>query len=49
MKVRNGKITGIVCGRGEYKGEEYRIILWANDEFERMTQDEFTRRFVFLV
>lgn len=49
MTVRNGKITGIVCGRGTAKGVEYRVILWDDDTFERMSQEEFTRRFVFLV
>lgn len=49
MTVRNGKITGIVCGRGTIKGEDYRVILWDDDTFERMSQVEFERRFVFLV
>lgn len=49
MTVRNGKLSGIVCGRGVSKGKEYRVILWDDDTFERMSQEEFTRRFVFLV
>lgn len=49
MTVRNGKMSGIVCGRGTYKGEEYRVILWDDDTFEHITQTEFERRFVFLV
>lgn len=46
MDVRNDKITGIVCGRGVHKGVEYRIILWEDDTFERMSQTEFSRRFL---
>ncbi len=49
MTVRNGKLSGIVCGRGTLKGEDYRVILWDDDTFERVSQDEFNRRFVFLV
>lgn len=45
MTVRNGKLSGIVCGRNINE----RVILWDDDTFERVSHAEFERRFVFLV